>query len=114
MIEFGVDDYIKLKDDRIGIVNQIDPEIIVGFFDDETEKVIIEDEIKEVLLGNVSLNIGDRVKLEKVFYKEDSTENPHDCLGTVVEYDGYWFYVDWDNGSWNTYRRLDADLTVVK
>jgi hypothetical protein len=28
-----------------------------------------------------------------------------------MDFDGYWFYVDWDNGKWNTYRALDADLT---
>lgn len=113
MLELAIDDYIKTNDNRIAIVNKISPEIVVGFFDDDSEKVIKESEIKEVLLGNASLNIGDRVKLETVFYKEDSEESPHNCLGTVNDYDGYWFYVDWDNGAWNTYRKLDADLTVV-
>lgn len=114
MLELGVDDYIRTKDNRIAIVNKIEPHIIVGFFDDDSEKSLSINEIKEVILGNSSLNIGDRVKLETVFYKEASEENPHDCLGTVIDYDGYWFYVDWDNGQWNTYRKLDADLTVVK
>lgn len=113
MLELGVDDYIRTKDNRIAIVNKIEPHIIVGFFDDDSEKSISMDDIKEIILGNSSLNIGDRVKLETVFYKENSKESPYDCLGTVTDFDGYWFYVDWDNGEFNTYRKLDADLIVV-
>ena len=113
MIEIGVDDYIRTKDNRIAIVNKIEPHIVVGFFDDDSEKSISMDDIKEIILGNSSLNIGDRVKLETVFYKENSKECPYDCLGTVTDFDGYWFYVDWDNGEFNTYRKLDADLIVV-
>lgn len=113
MLELGVDDYIRTIDNRIAIVNKIEPHIVVGFFDDDSEKSISMDDIKEIILGNSSLNIGDRVKLETVFYKENSKESPYDCLGTVTDFDGYWFYVDWDNGEFNTYRKLDADLIVV-
>lgn len=113
MIELGVDDYIRTTDNRIAIVNKMEPHLVVGFFDDDSEKDISINDIKEVILGNSSLNIGDRVKLETVFYKEDSKESPYNCLGTVTDFDGYWFYVDWDNGEFNTYRKLDADLIVV-
>lgn len=113
MLELGVDDYIRTIDNRIAIVNKIEPHLVVGFFDDDSEKSISMDDIKEIILGNSSLNIGDRVKLETVFYKENSKESPYDCLGTVTDFDGYWFYVDWDNGEFNTYRKLDADLIVV-
>lgn len=113
--DLGADDYILTKDNRIAIVNNIHKDsALVEFYDDGSEKEIAYSDIAQVLPGNRSLELGDRVKLESVFYPEPSDENPYDCHGTVTDFDGYWFYVDWDNGKWNTYRALDADLTKVK
>lgn len=114
MNEVFLDDYIKTKDGRIGIVNLGgNDKALVAFFDDESELMINVKDIASVLPGNESLNISDRVKLEPIFYKNNEEENPHDCEGTITDFDGYWYYVDWDNGKWNTYRKLDADLILV-
>lgn len=114
MKEVYLDDYIKTTDGRIAIINDKNPlNPLVGFFDDGSEKRISLEEIKEVLDGNSSLNIGDKVKLENVFYQENTDENPFDCHGVVIDYDGYWYYVEWNNGFSNTYRKLDADLILI-
>jgi len=113
--DLGADDYVLTKDNRIAIVNNIYTDsALVGFYDDGSEQDVLYSDIAKILPGNRSLSLGDRVKLEPVFYPEQSDENPYDCQGTVMDFDGYWFYVDWDNGKWNTYRVLDADLTKVE
>ena len=114
MNEVFLDDFIRTKDGRVGIVSSRDTQNpLIGFFDDESEAIVNVSDIKEIIPNNECLLLKDRVKLETAFYKEHEDENPHDCEGTITDYDGYWYYVDWDNGKWNTYRKLDADLILV-
>lgn len=112
-----VDAYIKDHNERIAIIDEIDFDnklLIISFFDNEEIKKVKLDKIKELMSTNNDLAIGDKVRLESVFFKdEQSNENPIDCIGEIFDFDGYWLYVNWDNGEQNTYRILDADLVKL-
>lgn len=112
--DLHIDAYVKVENQRIAIVDEIDFEnkkITLSFFDNEEIKTVELKSIKELMLTNDNLMIGDKVKLEPVFFKdENSKENPIDCVGEIFEFDGYWLYVNWSNGEQNTYRKIDADL----
>lgn len=112
---FYVDAFVK-HGNKIGIVDQISEEtIVISWFGDNTENelVKISNEFEIIPQNKESIEIGDKVKLNTVFYPIDATENPHNVIGEVIDYDGYWLYVDWENGSQNTYRGLDVDLIKV-
>lgn len=113
--KFYVDAFVK-HGVNIGIVDKISEEnILVSWFGekDESELIKINDELEIIPPNNESLEIGDKVKLNTVFYPINTDENPHDLTGTVIDYDGYWFYIDWENGAENTYRGLDVDLIKI-
>lgn len=109
-----VDAYVKVDNQRIAIIDEIDfknNKLGISFFDNEEFKKVELENIEELMSTNDSLMIGDKVKLEPVFFKDEiSLENPIDCIGEIFDFDGYWLYVNWSNGTQNTYRKIDADL----
>lgn len=110
---FYVDAFVKLND-SFGIINQIfDDNVLVAWFGKQQtneELININNDLQIIPINKDTLQIGDKVELNTVFYPVDTPDNPHQVSGTIIDYDGYWFYVDWENGCENTYRGLDIDL----
>lgn len=112
---FYVDAFVK-KGGKIGIIDKIlEENILISWFGEkpESELIKINDELEIIPQNKESIQIGDKVKLNTVFYPVNTYDNPHDLIGTVIDYDGYWLYIDWENGAENTYRGLDVDLIKI-
>lgn len=80
------------------------------------EKTLSFDDIQKdfyCLLLNEQLLVGDHVILNHLFFEEDTTDSPLFTEGEIIDNDGYWIYVEWNNGKINTYRNLDADLIKI-
>lgn len=111
-----IDAFIKLNNSYAIIDDIFAENINVSWFNNEDNysnliNKNLDFEIIEINKNTLSLQ--DKVKINKVFYPESQNENPHDTIGTIIDYDGYWFYVDWNNRECNTYRGLDIDLEKI-
>lgn len=112
---FYVDAFVK-HGNNIGIVDKIyDKQILISWFGEEnkSELININSEYEIIPINKESIGIGDKVQLNTLFYPVDTLENPHNMLGKVIDYDGYWIYINWENGAENTYRGADVDLIKV-
>lgn len=78
------------------------------------EKSFSEIQKNYLLINKTSeIEIGSSVILNQLFFKEDTMDSPFNILGKITDTDGYWAYVDWENGKFNTYRLSDADLLLI-
>lgn len=117
MKNIGLYDYVKDMDGNIGYVEAIDDKDISIDWYGINKKGFLKESIKNLELSKISKNeeliIGDKVKLEKMFYDKNTDNNPFEIDGKVVEDDGFWIHVEWSNGFWNTYKRTDVDLIKI-
>ena len=64
-------------------------------------------------MANKDICVGSNVELSKDTEWEIGIHNPIGVRGTVIEIDS-WVYVEWENGSSNSYELYGDDLIAIE